>query len=331
MDAISAFLDGPRASSAFLLRSIMDPPWSLRIEDEAPVTIVAMVAGTAWIIPDAAPATCLSDGDVAIVKGPHHYTVSDDLATAPQIVIHPGQVCTTLDGAHLEEPMSLGVRTWGNSASGVTTMLTGTYTTGGEISQHLLDALAPVVVVRRADWDSPLVGLLASEITRDDPGQHAVLDRLLDLLLVAMLREWFSQPDAATPTWYRASDDAVVGMAVRLLHNNPQHQWTVAELARHVGVSRATLARRFNDLAGEPPMAFLMRWRMAIAADLLCAPDATVTSVAYEVGYNSPFTFSTSFKRHHGHSPTHHRAQAKLAAGPRYLSPASRHRASPPV
>jgi len=94
---------------------------------------------------------------------------------------------------------------------------------------------------------------------------------------------------------------------VRLLHNNPAHPWTVASLAAEVGVSRAALARRFTDLVGEPPMAFLTGWRLALAADLLLEPDATVGAVARRVGYTSPFTFSTAFKRHYGVSPQVHR------------------------
>lgn len=306
-DAIAAFLDGPRASGAFLLRSIMSPPWSLRIEDGAPLTIVALVSGRAWICPDDAEPQSLAPGDIAIIRGPDHYTVSDDPASPPQVVIHPGQHCTTPDGVSLTEAMSLGIRSWGNSSSGSTTMLTGTYTTDGEISHRLLDVLPVVIVLRRESWDSPLVELLAGEVVKDEPGEEVVLDRLLDLLLVATLRAWFSRVDANTPQWFQAHSDPVVGLAMRLLHNNPAHQWTVANLATDVGVSRATLARRFNELVGEPPMTFLTRWRLALAADLLRAPHASVNAVARTVGYSSPFTFSTAFKRHHGVSPKQYR------------------------
>lgn len=73
------------------------------------------------------------------------------------------------------------------------------------------------------------------------------------------------------------------------------------------GVSRATLARRFSDLVGEPPLTFLTGWRIALAADLLGEPGATVGSVAHQVGYGSPFALSTAFKRVRGISPKEHR------------------------
>jgi len=257
MDAIAGLLDGPRAREAFLLRSSMDPPWSLRIQDEAPLTVVSMVRGRAWIVPDAGEPVSLGAGDVAIVRGPEHYTVADDPATAPQVAIDPGQVCRSLDagGAELVESFSLGVRTWGNAAEGATVMLTGTYQLHGEVSRRLLRALPSVLVVRDGEWDCPVIPLLADEIVKDEPGQEAVLDRLLDLLVIAVLRAWFARPDNGAPDWYRAYGDPVVGHALRLLHHNPAHPWTVAELAHETGASRAALARRFNDLVGEPPIA----------------------------------------------------------------------------
>ena len=135
--------------------------------------------------------------------------------------------------------------------------------------------------------ESPLIALLAEEIGKDEPGQEAVLDRLLDLLLIAVLRAWFARPEAEAPGWYRAHADPVVGPALRLLHNSPAQPWTVAGLAREIGVSRAALARRFNELVGEPPMAYLTSWRITLAADLLREPGATVGSVAPQVGYGS--------------------------------------------
>jgi AraC-like DNA-binding protein len=313
MDAIAGLLDGPRAHEAFMLRTVMDPPWSIRICDEAPLTVTAMVRGSAWVLPDDAEPERLAAGDVAIFRGPDHYTVADDPATPPDIVIHPGQRCETPDGRPLVDTMALGVRTWGNAVDGETVMLVGTYELDGEVSRRLLRALPTLLVLRDGEWDCPVIPLLAAEIVKDEPGQEAVLDRLLDLLAIAVLRAWFARPDAAAPAWYRAHGDPVVGRALRMLHNNPAHPWTVARLADEAGVSRATLARRFQELVGEPPMSFLTGWRIALGADLLREPGATVGSVAHQVGYGTPFAFSTAFKRVRGVSPQQYRAAAAAA------------------
>lgn len=168
-------------------------------------------------------------GDVGVFRGPEPYTVADDPATAPQVVIHPGQRCTTLDGEDLKPEMELGARSWGNSPHGSTVMICGTYQMPGELGE-------------------------------------------------------------------------------RLLHHHPEQPWTVASLAAATGVSRAAFARRFTELVGEPPMAYLTGWRLALAADLLNAPAATVGAVARQVGYGSGFALSTAFKRVRGVSPKAHRA-----------------------
>jgi AraC-like DNA-binding protein len=314
MDAIAGLLDGPRAHEAFLLRCTLDPPWSIRVQDEAPLTVVAIVRGEAWIVPDGGERTLLRPGDVAIVRGPEPYTMADDPATQPQVVVHSGQECRAPDGQELTMIGELGVRTWGNTEDGANVMLVGTYELEGEVSLRLLRALPQVLVLRDGEWDCPVIPLLAEEIVKDDPGQEAVLDRLLDLLLIAVLRAWFARPDAETPGWYRAYDDPIVGHALRLIHHNPAEPWTVASLARETGVSRAALARRFHELVGEPPMSFLTGWRIALAADLLLEPGATIGSVAHQVGYGSPFALSTAFKRLRGISPQKHRAAARAAA-----------------
>jgi AraC-like DNA-binding protein len=310
MDPLAALLDGPRAHGAFLLRSVLTPPWSLRIEDQAPLTVVSVVRGEAWIVPHAGEAVLLDQGDVAIVRGPDPYLVADDPRTPPQALILPGQECRTPDGGHLTALSHVGVRTWGHGTDGPVVLLTGTYGMEGELSKRLLTALPTLVVLRAADWPTPLVGLLATEIGRDVPGQEAVLDRLLDLLLIAALRTWFDRPDAGAPAWYRAHDDPVVGQALRLLQHQPAEPWTVAKLAANAGVSRAALARRFAATVGETPMAYLAGWRLALAADLLRQqPDATIASVAHQVGYGSAFALSAAFKREFGVSPQRYRTR----------------------
>jgi AraC-like DNA-binding protein len=309
VDAVAGLLDGPRAREAFVLRTSMNPPWSLRIADQAPLTLVALARGSAWALPDGATTPCLlQTGDIAIFRGPDAYTIADDPATPVQAIIHPDQRCTSVSGEELVEQWSLGVRTWGNTPHGATVMLTGTYQLHSDVSQRLLRALPTMLVLRHDELDSPLVPLLAAEIVKNEQGQEAVLDRLLDLLLIAVLRAWFARPDAQAPAWYRAHGDPVVGHALRLMHHNPGHPWTLAKLAQEVGISRPALARRFHDLVGEPPMTFLTGWRIALAADLLREPGATLASVAHQVGYGSPFALSNAFKRLRGVRPQEYRA-----------------------
>ena len=309
MDAVASMLDGPRARGAFLLRSTLAPPWSMRIADEAPLTFLAVVRGDAAVVPDGGEPVRLGPGDVCLLRGPDAYTVADDEATEPQVLILPGQRCVTPDGRDVEMRFH-GVRTWGNSPEGDTELLTGTYVLEGEVGGRLLRALPPLAVIGADALESPLIALLAEEIVRDAPGQEAVLDRLLDLLLIAALRAWLSREDAAAPGWYLAHADPVVGHALRLIHHDPAHPWTVAELAAEAGVSRAALARRFTELVGEPPMAYLAGWRIALAADLLLEPGTTIGAVAAQVGYGSPYALSAAFKRLRGVSPREHRLAA---------------------
>jgi len=309
MDSLGGLLDAPRARGAFTLRTVMTAPWSLRITAESPVTLLAGIAGEAWVVPDGGEAVRLGPGDIAVTRAPDHYNVSDSPETEPKVVIHPGQRCCDLEGNSLLDEMTHGVRTWGNDPHGDSVFLVGAYEHLSDISDRLLRVLPPVLGVSRDEWESPLVPLLLEEVVKDEPGQAAVLDRLLDLLLTAVLKAWFGRHDAASPEWWRHQGDRVVDRALKAMHEDPAHPWTLDVLAASVGASRAAFAKRFHDLVGEPPMTFLKKWRMARAADLLCQPDETVASVAEKIGYSSPFSFSTAFKRVRGMSPQEYRAR----------------------
>ncbi|MFQ5525177.1 MAG: AraC family transcriptional regulator [Thermoanaerobaculia bacterium] len=310
MDPLVGLLDGPRARGAFALRCVMSPPWSLRVLAESPLTLIAVVTGEVWIVHDSGETVRLGVGDVAVTSGSDHYTVAGEPETEPDVVIHAGQRCCSLDGESLEEELMHGVRTWGNDPEGSTVMMVGAYESLGDLSDRLLRALPPLLWLPKEEWESPLFSVLCDEVVKDRPGQAAVLDRLIDLLLMRVLRAWFTRPEAKEPAWYRSQADPVVGRALAIMHDDPARRWTLSALARETGVSRAALARRFREVVGEPPMAFLTEWRLALAADLLCEPDATVGTIAPKVGYSSPFALSTAFKRVRGVSPQEHRARA---------------------
>ncbi|AUS77250.1 AraC family transcriptional regulator [Actinoalloteichus sp. AHMU CJ021] len=315
MDALTGLLHGARARGAFLVRSVLDPPWSLLVRDRAPLTVLTPVRGEAWVVPEAGEAALLRPGGVALVRGPEPYRVASAPELPPTVVIHPGDRSTTVAGEELCERLGLGVRSWGGGSAEGAVLVTGTYHADAAVSRRLLAALPAVAVVPAEVGEGSLVSLLGREVTRDEPGQEVFLDRLLDLVVVSSVRAWFTQPGSAAPGWYSAAGDPVVGPALRLLHDRAYENWTVATLAAEVGVSRATLARRFTELVGEPPMSYLTDWRLSLAADLLRGSTATLEAVARRVGYGSAFALSTAFRRERGVSPREYRRAGGRAAG----------------
>ncbi|MDA3649115.1 AraC family transcriptional regulator [Saccharopolyspora indica] len=287
-DALSGLLLDVRSSGALFDRSVLCPPWSIRFGEEA-LTLLTMVNGEAWVLPDDGEPVRLGLHDEAIVRGP--FSVSDGPTTAGR-----------------DRCAHQGMR---GAVSGPTVLLTGTYQVRGSVSQRVLAALPPIALLPAAAADCPTLDLIVDEIQQDKPGRQAMLDRLLDLHLVATLREWFDRADTSAPAWYRAHQDPHVGRALRLLHENPAQPWTVAKLAAEAGLARATFAERFRELVGQPPMAYLAEWRIAQAADLLARTDATVDAIARQVGYSNAYALSVAFKRTVGIRPTEHRAATR--------------------
>jgi len=218
-------------------------------------------------------------------------------------------VCTTPDGVALHQSMAHGVRTWGNDPDGADTMIVASYESTSEIGQLVTDALPAVAFVPAGNIDSGLVEVVTAELRRDSLAQTSLLDRLVDVILISAVRAWLAQHPTDTPGWITATKDPAVGTALELIHTRPGHSWTIDELAAAGNVSRATLAARFRQQVGVPPMTYLAKWRLTLASDLLGEPRLTLAAIARDIGYSSAFAFSTAFKKQFGVSPTRYRQQ----------------------
>ncbi|MGW2330323.1 cupin domain-containing protein [Streptomyces sp. NPDC001700] len=314
MDAFSDLIRGVRAHGSLFGSSTLSPPWALHFVDGAPLTLCAVLTGAGWIVPEHGPPEPLRAHETVVVRGPATFTFVDEVGTRAE-PIACGEHCATPEQGGTRH--RLGWNDDGDAVDGpgATTLIVGAYPVRGEISRRLLDALPVVLRVDAGGTADPVLDHLAAEVAVDTPGQQVVLDRLLDWMLVCTLREWFDRPGGAPPAWWAAQRDPVVGHALRLLHAEPAAPWTVAALAERTGVSRSTLAKRFADLVGEPPLTYLTHWRMTLAADLLVERRAaTVADIARTVGYSDPFGFSAAFKRVRGANPSEFRRTATTVA-----------------
>ncbi|MET0475823.1 MAG: AraC family transcriptional regulator [Mycobacterium sp.] len=309
MDVFDDLIRGVRANGSLFGSSTMVPPFALHFVDGAPLTLCTAVAGAGWIVPAQGQPEPLRAYDTVVVRGPATFTFLDELDTAAEPVAC-GEFCATPERGGTRH--RLGWHDDHDKPSGATTLIVGAYPVRGEISRRLLEALPVVLRVDAGGTGDPVLDHLAAEVAVDAPGQQVVLDRLLDWMLVCTLREWFDRPGGEPPAWWAAPRDPVVGDALRLLHADPAAPWTVASLADRGGVSRSTLAKRFADLVGEPPLTYLTGWRMTVAADLLVEQEGmTVANVARAVGYSDPFGFSAAFKRVRGVNPSEFRRAAR--------------------
>ena len=316
MDALGDVLDGVRARSASFCRVELWPPWALRIADQAPLALVTTVRGDAWIVPDDEAPVRMRPGAVAVIKGPAPYTFADDPGTPAEIVVGPGNTLHGPDGRPLPDD---ALNADGGEPDTATVLASGTYQVSGDVGRRLLDVLPRVLIVSADAAPGAGLRLLADEVGASAPAQQVMLDRLLDVALIETLRAWFASPTADPPGWYAAHADPVVGPALQLLHSDPARSWTLERLARAIGASRATLARRFSAVVGEPPMAYLANWRVTLAADLLRSTDLTIEAIAHQVGYSNGFALSVAFQRLRGVRPSTHRTTPSgrtVATGP---------------
>jgi AraC-like DNA-binding protein len=305
MDVLTDLLQRSRARGAAFSRTTAHGEWGLRFPAGAALAVHAIVEGEVHLwTTDPHDAVRLLAGDIVLVREPP----VQYLAHAPGAHCRPSSEVMT-PGAGVSRRMSFGEPGDGPR----TAFFCGAYRFEGDLCRPLLDAL-PATLHLRPPAGSTLratLDLLAGEMQRDEPGQQTLLDRLLDVALVQILREHFTAPTAAAPAWFRASADERIGAALRALHDDPAHPWTVAELADHALLSRSAFARQFTELLGMAPLTYLNDWRMALARERLRDSDARLAAISAALGYASEFSFSAAFKRHHGVAPGRWRSEAR--------------------
>ncbi len=216
---------------------------------------------------------------------------------------------------HLDEPLPLQV----GSAGGEVQVVCGFLGCDARPFNPLLATLPRLMHVRRESQARDgalqmLVELALAESRARGAGSDCMLTRMSELFFVESVRNYLRQLAPGDSGWLAGLRDPIVGRALSQLHARPRHPWTLDELARESSSSRSVLAERFAQFAGMPPMQYLARWRMQLAAGALLEGDPTVADVARRVGYGSEAAFSRAFKKLVGVSPAGWRQQRSRTA-----------------
>ena len=182
----------------------------------------------------------------------------------------------------------------------------------------LLDALprvihSPASARGPGNWLDAFIPAAVAECEARRPGGESILARMSELMFVEVVRQYIEALPPAERGWLAGLRDKAVGRALNLMHARPAGCWTLDKLAAEIGLSRSSLAERFTEFVGCPPMQYLANWRMQLAAGLLSGGGASIAEIAEKVGYESEAAFSRAFKRNIGSAPATWRKSQRLA------------------
>lgn len=316
-DPLGEVLHLLRMSGTLYSRCQFSAPWGLELPAmPGSLMLHVVTTGHCWIEVEGAEPRLLQPGELALVPhGDGHRLTSAPGAPAISLFDHARQ--------YLSERYELIQYDGGGAPM---RLVCSVVRFEHPAAQHLINVLPRLIIVEaagspQADWIQSTVRLMAAEARELRPGGETVITRLADILVIQAIRAWIEQDPVAQTGWLGALRDPQVGRALTLIHRAPARNWTVAELAAEVAMSRSALAARFTELVGEPPMHYVARWRMLIAQTLLKEErDVTLAELALRLGYQSEAAFSRAFKRLTGVSPGTLRRDAAAADGQRLLA-----------
>lgn len=332
MDAFSEILAAVKLKGAMFFRAEFSSPWSFTspaskklaptLAPGAPHLVIyhLVIEGTAQARTLEGRVIPLEPGDIVIFPhGDEHQllsggTVLNDLT--PQIL----ERLTTRDLHPLQ----------GGGGGENTRFVCGFMACDPFLCRPILGGLPTVLKVnirsdRAGHWLENSILHLVEEAASDRAGSAAMLAKLSEALFVDTLRRYVAGLPEDQTGWLTGARDPIVGKSLAILHSRVNHPWTIADLAKQVGVSRSALVERFSRFLSVPPMTYLTQWRLQLAARELTMTPRGTADVAADVGYESEAAFNRAFKREFGLPPARYRREAKQAArsGRPRLAPAS--------
>ncbi|HEX2832469.1 MAG TPA: AraC family transcriptional regulator [Thermoanaerobaculia bacterium] len=310
MDPISDVFTSFRVQNVVYGRLELTAPWGLAFPEGH--ALFGMVArGGCWLSTDSLETPIsLSGGDCFLLPRGARYEIRDQPRGRTRLITEVGR---RDDGTPIPRFQYGG-------GGAMTLMIAGCFTFDAPATKPVLDLLPSLIHIRADEPQSAslqsTLRLLCSESEAADLGSRIVINRLVDVFFVQAVRYYMANHSACNSKWLRAVADPQIGTALRAVHEAIESPWTVEELARIAGMSRAAFALRFKQLAGEAPLEYVTRWRMYKASQLLKDRGRKLVQIANEVGYETDGAFNRAFKRILGVTPGEFRRNAGAQPAP---------------
>jgi AraC-like DNA-binding protein len=291
-----------RLRGELVYTAFLGEPWGLQFQP-GPAHFHFIEKGEAWVTPAGERPTRVIEGDLVLLPLGKGHVIADALGS-------PVENIGIVAANHFDRE-ELVLRHGGDGP--VTRLVGGFFSFEGSPLPAVMSALPPLIHIPRGDagappWLAAISHFLVAEAQQPNPGSSLMISRLIDLLVIRTLRSWAAS-EANRMGWLGGLGEERIGRVLSAMHADPFRRWTVQSLAEVARMSRSIFAERFTSAVGEPPLRYLSRWRLTIAADLLRSGGLKVTEAAYRSGYASDAAFSRAFKAHFGYAPSEARAQ----------------------
>ena len=311
MDVLSDVLRTIRLEGALFLNADLRAPWCFQVPKGSDIAQVLkpgadrmaifhlVLAGECWAQLQGGEPVRLQSGDLLAVPHGDTHVIGSGL--------HQSAVQTS-NKVDARVPELARVRYGGEGERTLLACGWFAYEGGGGIANPLLDNLPKLFITNfrkrpAGAWIEQSVNFVLESGTERGPGSDIMSSKIAEVLLAEALLGYIESMPADQTGWLSGLRDPQVGRCLSVMHADPSRAWTVDSLAHEVHVSRSVLAQRFTEIDGMPPMQYLARWRMIVAAGLLRNQQGTLARIARDVGYESEAAFNRAFKREYGVSP----------------------------
>lgn len=287
MDVLSDLLRLLRLRASVFFHASVCGAWSVDSSGENKATFHLIARGACWLhLPERDPLP-LRGGDLVVFPRDAVHVISSSPERA-ELPPHSGLVSAGGDGPS-------------------TSLVCGYFEFETPLANPILASLPDVVHIRseetgNAGWLDLLMRFIAAETESGEAGSDVLVDRLADVLFIQVLRTYLREHPGAAGI-LAALSDRKIARALQSLHDRPGSGWTVEALADRAGMSRAAFAKRFQELMGMAPMAYVAHWRMQRAYEKLYLGGQSVAAIAEQSGYQSEAAFRKAFKQHMGYGP----------------------------